>query len=288
MASKKPNKYKTLLVESRNGIGIIWLNRPELRNAFNTEMVAELDAAFGAMEADDAVRAVVLAANGPAFCAGADLNTMKAMAGFSQAKNLEDARGYTSLWKRIDTLSKPVVARVHGAAIAGGTGLVAACDIAVASTDAVFALTETKIGLVPATVGPYVLRAIGMRSARRYFLTGERFDAAEAYRIGLVQELCPPAELDHVVNALLGELVQCSPAALAACKDLLSAIAEGSQGTPGDAVSEDTARRIAAIRVSPEGKEGIRAFLEKRRPAWHPEARSKPKANPRPKVKRKA
>ena len=278
MASKKPIKYKTLLAGSRNGIGIIWLNRPELRNAFNPDMVAELHAAFGAMEADDAVRAVVLAANGPAFCAGADLNTMKAMAGYSQAKNLEDARSYASLWKRIDTLSKPVVARVHGAAIAGGTGLVAACDIAVASTDAVFALTETKIGLVPATVGPYVLRAIGMRSARRYFLTGERFDAAEAYRIGLVQELCPPAELDHVVNALLGELVQCSPAALAACKDLLSAIADDSQGTPSAAVSEDTAKRIAAIRVSPEGKEGIRAFLEKRRPGWHPEAASKPKA----------
>jgi methylglutaconyl-CoA hydratase len=257
--------YQNLLLEARNGVGIVWLNRPELRNALNADMVRELKAALRQLEQDDSVRAIVLAAAGEAFCAGADLNGMKAMAQASRAQNLASARESAALWHSIDRLRKPIIARVHGAAIAGGMGLVAACDMAIASTDASFSLSETRLGLLPATVGPYVLRAIGMRSMRRYALSAERFNAAEAYRIGLVHDLCPPEELDGRINDLLGALMDCAPGAIAACKDLLRAL-DGR--AIDDALMEDTAHRIADIRASAEGREGIQSFLERRDPWW--------------------
>lgn len=264
MKNKTP-AYATLEVQVLNGIGILWMNRPEVRNAFNEAMIAEMTQALAAFEADARVRAVVLAGRGEAFCAGADLNWMKKMAGYGFAQNQADALGLARMLNALATLSKPTVARVHGPAFAGGTGLVAACDIAVAAHGVQFCLTEVKLGLIPATIGPYVVAAMGERMAHRYCLTAERFDASEAYRIGLVQELCPEEELDATVNGLLGHLVAAGPHALAATKDLIRAVAN--RAVTEDVI-QDTATRIAAIRASREGQEGIRSFLEKRRPDW--------------------
>jgi methylglutaconyl-CoA hydratase len=259
--------YETLETDIREGVGIVWMNRPDVRNAFNEAMIAELAAAFRMMEADAAVRVVVLAARGPAFCAGADLNWMKKMAGYSLEQNREDALGLATMLHTLHSLAKPTVARVHGHAFAGGMGLVAACDIAVASFSAEFCLSEVKLGLIPATIGPYVVAAMGERAARRYTLSAERFNAAEAYRVGLVQEIAPPEKLDEKLDELLGHLVLGGPAAHASGKALLDAI---SRSPLGDALIADTARRIAEVRASAEGQEGIRSFLEKRRPAWLP------------------
>ena len=267
--TKTPAKYETLEIAKLNGVGIVWMNRPDVRNAFNETMIAELTAAFRALDADADVRAMVLAGHGPAFCAGADLNWMKKMASYSFEENREDAMGLAGMLHTLHMMSKPTIARVHGPAFAGGMGLLSACDMAVASQDAEFCLSEVKLGLVPATISPYVLAAMGPRAAQRYFLTAERFSAAEAYRIGLVQELALPAELDARINEILGQLVQAGPASLAATKDLIRAVA----GRPIDkALIGDTATRIAKARASDEGREGVRSFLEKRRPAWHPQA----------------
>jgi methylglutaconyl-CoA hydratase len=246
-------------------VAVLWLSRPQLRNAFDENMIAEVTEAFDALERDPAVRAVVLAGQGKAFCAGADLDWMKRMKGMSREENREDALRFAKMLNRIYTFSKPTVARVHGAAYAGGVGLLAACDIAVAANDAEFCLSEVKLGLAPATISPYVVAAMGMRAARRYCITAERFTAAEAYRIGLVQEIVLPAELDATVNAILGELVQGAPAAQASAKEMLRAVA----GAPiGPELIAQTAERIAALRVSEEGQEGMAAFFEKRKPAW--------------------
>ena len=258
-------KFDTLEIQSAHGVAVLWLNRPELRNAFNEVLIAELTRALKALAADDAVRAVVLAGRGKVFCAGADLNWMKKMAGFSPEENRADAMALAQMLHALHTLPKPTIARVHGAAIAGGLGLVSACDIAVASQDAEFCVSEVKLGLVPATISPYVLAAMGERLARRYFLTAERFTAAEAYRIGLVQELALPEELDATVNAILGHLVQAGPNALAATKDLIRSVARSPLNSE---LMADTAARIAAARASGEGREGVRSFLEKRKPAW--------------------
>jgi len=269
--TKNPLKYETLEVTEAHGVAIVWMNRPEVRNAFNETMIAELTAAFRALDKAPDVRAVVLAGRGPAFCAGADLNWMKKMAGFSFEENQRDAMGLAGMLHAVHMLSKPTVARVHGPAFAGGMGLLAACDIAVASQDAEFCLSEVKLGLIPATISPYVLAAMGERAAQRYFLTAERFSAAEAYRIGLVQELTLPGEIDTRINEILGHLVTAGPASLAATKDLMRAVAR----RPLDSkLIEDTATRIARARASDEGKEGVRSFLEKRKPAWHPEAKA--------------
>ena len=277
--TKKPVEYETLEVAEQNGVGIVWMNRPEVRNAFNETMIAELTAAFRELDKNPAVRAVVLAGHGPAFCAGADLNWMKRMAGFSFEENRRDAMGLAGMLHALHTLSKPTLARVHGPAFAGGMGLLAACDIAVATQGAEFCLSEVKLGLIPATISPYVLAAMGERAAQRYFLTAERFSAAEAYRVGLVQELTLPAELDARINELLGHLVTAGPASLAATKDLIRAVAR----RPLDAkLIEDTATRIARARASDEGREGVRSFLEKRKPAWHPEAKTSAAGRTRP------
>lgn len=257
--------YETLQVSVEAGVGTIRMNRPEVRNAFNETMVAELMQAFQAADADEDVRAVVLAGQGPSFCAGADLNWMKKIAGYSLEENRADALRLATMLNTIYMMKKPTVARVHGAAYAGGMGLLAACDIAVAAEEAEFCLSEVKLGLIAATIGPYVVAAMGERQARRYFLTAERFSAAAALRTGLVHSLVPMAALDASVNALLGHLLAASPAAIAASKELIRSVARG----PIDQdMIADTAVRIAVARASADGKEGVRSFLEKRKPSW--------------------
>lgn len=261
--------YTTLETTLQQGVAVIWLNRPDVRNAMSAELIAELTDAVGAASEDDAVRAIVLAGRGKAFCAGADLNWMKQAAGYGPAENEADAGKLATLLRTIAESPKPTVARVHGPAFAGGLGLVTACDIAVASYDAKFCLTEVKIGLIPAMISPYVIRAIGARAASRWMLTAEVFDGAEAYRNGLVQEIAAPEELDGAVNAILGQLLLAGPAALAATKALIRDVAHR---PVDDALVRDTARRIAAARASDEGREGIASFLEKRAPGWQPRA----------------
>jgi methylglutaconyl-CoA hydratase len=257
--------YSTIEIHAERGVAVLWLNRPEVRNAFNETMIAELTAAFGELDADPAVRAVVLAGHGKVFCAGADLNWMKRMGEMDFEENRKDAMAFGAMLNRLYSIGKPTIARVHGAAFAGGMGLIAACDMAVASTETEFAVSEVRLGLAPATISPYVLAAMGERPARRYFLTAERFSAAEAYRIGFVQEIARPDELDATVNAILGEIVQGAPGAHAVTKDLIGAVA----GRPLDSkLLADMAVRIATARASDEGKEGVRSFLEKRPPAW--------------------
>jgi len=248
------------------GVARLTLARPEVHNAFNDLLIAELTESLERLGADPAVRAVVLAAEGKSFSAGADLNWMKAMAGYDEAQNLADARKLSRLLWTLDRLPKPVIGRVQGAALGGGVGLVACCDIVVASRGASFTLSEVKLGLIPAAIGPYVAAAIGERACRRYFLTAERIPAEEALRLGLVHRLAEPEGLDAAIEELLAALLANGPAALAAAKDLIFAVG----ARPVDAgVMEETARRIAALRASPEGREGIGAFLEKRKPGWN-------------------
>ena len=254
-----------LLVEKRQSVLTLTLNRPEIRNAFDDAQIERLTRALRDAEADSGVRVVVIAGNGSAFCAGADLNWMKRMAGYSYEQNLADAAALAEMLKTLDRMSKPTLARVHGPAFAGGTGLVAACDIALGTPGAQFCLSEAKLGLSPATISPYVVRAMGARMARRYFLTAEVFDAAEAHRIGLLSALVPAAELDAALDGLVTQLLAGGPRAIAAIKDLIRAV---SAGAVDETMIADTARRIAEIRVSAEGREGIASFLEKRKPAW--------------------
>jgi methylglutaconyl-CoA hydratase len=232
-------------------------------------VIAELTQALALIEANPRVRAVVLLGAGESFCAGADLAWMERMAGFSYEQNVGDARALAGLLQALASLPKPTIARVHGPAHGGGVGLVACCDIAVAAMEATFCLSEVKLGLIPATIGPYVVEAIGARAARRYMLTGERFDAAEAYRIGLVHDIVPSLEvLDERVNELLGLLMAAGPHAQRAAKALVRAVAH----RPVDEhLIADTAERIATIRASDEAREGIAAFLTRRSPAWVPE-----------------
>jgi methylglutaconyl-CoA hydratase len=252
-----------LKVEKKDGIARVTLDRPELRNAFDDALIKQLHDAFVALGKDEEVRIVVLAGNGPAFCAGADLNWMKRMAKYGYAENLADAEALALMLATLDRLPKPTIARVHGPVFAGGTGLVAACDIAVGSREAKFCLSEAKLGLSPATISPYVIRAMGERNARRYFLTAEVFGAQEALRIGMLSILTE--QLDEEIDALAGHLLAGGPEAHAKIKDLIRAVA----GRPvDDALAADTAKRIAEIRVSPEGREGIASFLEKRKAAW--------------------
>ena len=255
-----------LKVEIAGGVARVTLDRPEMRNAFDDALIAALTKALRALDADDKVRAVVLAGNGPAFCAGGDLNWMKRMAGYGYDENLSDAQALADLMKTLDRMRKPTIARVHGPAYAGGVGLVAACDIAVGVPEAKFCLSEAKLGLSPATISPYVLRAMGERMARRYFLSAEVFDGIEAHRIGLLSHLSPSEKLDGEIDEILRHLMQSGPQALAKIKDLVRTVAAGPVDDP---MIADTARRIAEIRVSPEGREGIAAFLEKRKPSWH-------------------
>lgn len=247
------------------GIAALTLDRPERHNAFDDGLIGELLEALHRLAADDSVRAVVLRAAGKSFSAGADLNWMRRMADYDEAQNRADAMQLAELMRCLNTLPKVTVACVQGAAFGGGVGLIACCDIALASESARFSLSEVRLGLIPAAISPYVVRAIGERAARRYMLTAERFDAAEARRLGLVHEVVAAEQLDTRLQALLDILLQAGPAAQAAAKDLILAVA----GKPVDPVLvEDTAARIAAIRASREGREGLAAFLEKRKPDW--------------------
>jgi len=254
-----------LTVEKKDAVAIVTLNRPEVRNAFDDLLISSLNRTLQELEKDDTVRAVVLAGAGKAFCAGADLNWMKRMAGYSYEQNLADAQALAGMLRSLDRLSKPTLARVHGPAYAGGVGLVAACDIAVGSHEAEFCLTEVKLGLSPATISPYVVRAMGERLARRYFLTAEVISAGEAHRLGLLSAVTARDDLDGTIDAILGHLVAGGREAQARIKDLVRAV---STGAIDDAMIADTAKRIADIRVSREGREGIASFLEKRKPAW--------------------
>jgi methylglutaconyl-CoA hydratase len=257
--------FETLEIEIAHHVAIVWMAREKVRNAFNEQMIAELTRAFRALGADADVRAIVLAAQGPAFCAGADLDWMRRMSTYSLEENRRDALALANMLRTIHESPKPTIARVHGDAYAGGMGLLAACDIAVAAYGASFCLSETRLGLIPATIGPYVVRAMGENAARRYVLTAEKFDAPEAFRIGLVHEIAPPDELDVKVNSLLGALMATSASAVAAAKQLVRDVA----GRPiDDALVADTAERIARIRASDDGREGIAAFLGKRKPRW--------------------
>ena len=258
----------SLAIERQGPVGVVTMNRPERHNAFDDALIAELTEAFRSMEAEDGVRLVVLSGAGKSFSAGADLNWMKRMAGFSLDENRRDAMGLAALMRTIAHFRKPTIARVHGAAYGGGVGLVACCDIAVAAQTASFALSEAKLGLIPAVISPYVIAAIGERAARRYFLTAERFDAAEAWRLGLVHELAAnDSDLDQKLGEIVDALLLCSPAAQMEAKALIRAVS----GRPVTSeILQDTAERIAKVRASPEGREGVAAFLEKRRASWIP------------------
>ncbi|WP_026873089.1 enoyl-CoA hydratase-related protein [Inquilinus limosus] len=251
-------------IEIENGVGTVVMDRPDRHNAFDEHVIADLTAAFARFGADDSVRAVVLRGAGKSFSAGADLDWMRRMAAYDEAANLADARALAALMRTIDMLPKPTVALVHGAAYGGGVGLVACCDIAIATEAASFSLSEVKLGLIPAVISPYVVRAIGARAARRYFLTAERFDAVEARRLGLVHELVAGDGLEEAARQVMAALRGNGPAAVRAAKDLIAAVA----GRPPAEVEEDCARRIAAIRAGEEGREGVAAFLEKRKPSW--------------------
>jgi methylglutaconyl-CoA hydratase len=252
------------------GVATITLARADRHNAFDESLIAALTTALRTLDADAGVRIVVLAGRGRSFCAGADLAWMQRMAQFSDAQNLADAGALAQMLATLDRLSKPTIARVHAAAMGGGVGLVACCDIAIAAADATFALSEARLGLVPATIGPYVVRAIGARAARRYFLTAERFSAAEAHRLGLVHDIVPAAALDERIAVLVSALRAAGPMAQRAAKELIAAVANRAID---DAMIGDTVQRIATIRASAEGRDGIAAFLERRAPTWAPTPR---------------
>lgn len=258
-------EFKTLTVSIADTVATITLNRPDVRNAFNEEAIEDLAVAFEGLGQTDTVRAIVLAANGPAFCAGADLNWMKKMAGYSDDENQQDAMRLANMLRTIYLCPKPTVAKVQGDCYAGGMGLVAACDIVVGSDAASFCLSEVKLGLIPATISPYVIKAMGEQAARRYFLTAERFDAREAHRIGLLHEVVAPEALDAQVAAIVKALVANSPNAVQQAKTLVREVV-GQQ--IDDTLLANTAGRIADIRASHEGREGVASFLEKRKPSW--------------------
>lgn len=261
--------YETLEIERAGGIATVWMNRPDVHNAFNAQLIVDLTAACRALEADDAVRVVVLAGRGKSFSAGADLNWMKAAAQASVEENLDDARRLAGMLRALAELAKPTIARVHGAALGGGMGLASACDICVAADRAVFATSEVKFGIIPSAISPYVIRAIGERQAGRYFQTAERITAARAAEIGLVHELVAAEQLDAKVHELVAALLEGGPKAQGAAKALIRAVANR---PIDDDVVEDTARRISSLRATPEAKEGLDAFLSKRSAAWVPKA----------------
>jgi methylglutaconyl-CoA hydratase len=257
--------WQTLDVQYDAQIATVILNRPDVRNAFNGAMVAELTQAFHELGASEKIRAIILAANGPAFCAGGDLAWMKNVASFDPAQNLADAQAMADMLRSIDRCPQPVLAKVQGDCYAGGLGLVAACDIAIGTESANFCLSEVKLGLIPATISPYVIRAIGERAARRYFLTAERFDAIEAQRIGLLHEAVPLAALDGRVAGIAKSLCAAGPHAVRRSKRLVHEVAAREFD---DALLADTAAWIAEVRAGDEGREGMQAFLEKRKPSW--------------------
>ena len=255
----------TLLISRDGPVARVFLNRPDVRNAFNDGVIAELAAAFTGFAADATLRAVVLGGHGKAFCAGADLSWMRAMADYTWEQNRADAQGLADMLHAIWSCPVPVIGRVHGDCYAGGVGLAAVCDILVAAEGVNFCLSEARLGLLPATIGPYVVKALGEQASRRYFATAERFDAARAHALGFVHEVVASDALDAKVDELVAALLANGPAAVRACKQLVQDVADR---PVDDALRADTARRIADIRASAEGKEGVQAFLNKRKPSW--------------------
>ena len=255
----------TLDINRTRHVARVYLNRPEVRNAFNDSVIAELTAAFTQFATDSELRAIVLGGHGKAFCAGADLGWMRAMADFSWEENRADAQGLADMLWAIYRCPVPIVGRIHGDCYAGGVGLAAVCDVLVAAEGIHFCLSEARLGLMPATIAPYVIRALGEQASRRYFTTAERFDAATAKALGFVHELVAPDALDAKVDEIVAALVANGPAALRACKRLVQDFA----GKPIDeALRTDSVQRIAGVRASVEGKEGLQSFLSKRAPAW--------------------
>ncbi len=256
--------YQYLLTARASGIERLTLHRPEVRNAFNDAMIAELTAWAASIAGDPAVRAVVLSGAGPTFCAGADLSWMARTIAFTEAENRDDARRASEMFRAIDTLPCPVIGRIQGAALGGGAGLAAVCDVVVADEHATFGFTEVKLGLVPAVISPFVLAKIGRSAARELFLTGRRFSAQHAVDIGLVHTLVAADQLDATIDAVLGEVLAAGPDAIAAAKRLIANVWDADDTT----ATTLTASALAERRASPEGQEGLRAFLEKRRPSW--------------------
>jgi methylglutaconyl-CoA hydratase len=259
-------EYERIELERDGVVARVWLNRPEVRNALDGGTVAELRSLLFELGSDDSVRVIVLGGRGKAFCAGADLNWMKAMAAFTRDDNLREAQSLADLFFTVYDSPKPVVARIHGAALGGGSGLVAACDIAIAADDTVFGFTEVRLGLIPSVISPYVFPRIGESAARELFLTGERIGAREALEIGLVRAAVPAEELDAAVAKRVSQLLQAGPRAISEIKELIEEIAFRRV----EDVQRYTVERIAELRASPEGQEGMRAFLEKRKPEWSP------------------
>lgn len=254
----------SLRVEQRGTVAVLTIDRPKVRNAFDGAVIDGLSDVFRRTAGDDAIRAVLLQAEGEVFSAGADLAWMRRMAEASPEENLADARRLAQLMRLVDTCPKPVVARIQGVALAGAVGLIACCDIAIATEGAEFGLSEVRLGLIPAVIAPYVVRAVGPRAARRLFLSAERIKAPEALRLGLVHEMVAAAGLDDAVTRQIAAILAGSPSAQAAAKKLVADVMRPID----DALIEETARRIAAIRASPEGREGLAAFLAKRKPQW--------------------
>lgn len=257
-------QFETINTEFAAGIARVTLNRPDVHNAFNDAMIRELTEAFVDIEKRPEVRAVVLSGEGKSFCAGADLNWMRKVKDYSYDENLRESLALSEMLYAIYASPKPTIARVHGAAIGGGTGLVAVCDIAVAASTAKFSFSEVKLGLIPACISPYVVKKCGEGKCREFFLTGERLTADKALSAGLVNAVAPPEELDAAVGNYLTHLVSSGPEAIRTCKELLRKVPQMSH----DEVKRYTAEVIARIRISDEGQEGMGAFLEKRRPEW--------------------
>jgi methylglutaconyl-CoA hydratase len=254
----------SILVSREGSVLRVALNRPEVRNAFDDGVIAALTKLANSAAEDQTVRAIVLSGAGKAFCAGADLAWMSKAIAYSQAENLRDAEDLARMLEKLDTVPVPLIGRVHGASLGGGVGLVAVCDVVVAATDAVFGLSEVKLGILPAVISPYVVRKIGVSAARELFLTGSRFDAVRAREIGLVHEIAAESELDGAVDRRVREVLSGGPRAIAAAKALIRDVVGES---PKDLIGLTTST-IAAHRVSEEGQEGMRAFLEKRKPKW--------------------
>jgi methylglutaconyl-CoA hydratase len=251
----------TITVSSQANLARVTLARPDVRNAFNADVIRELRDTFTSLSDDPHVRAVVLAGEGPSFCGGADINWMRGALELSYDENVADAEGMSMMFRAIDRCSKPVIGRIHGAALGGGSGLTAVCDIAIASDDALFGFTEVKLGIIPAVISPFVLSKIGQSHARALFLTGERFDAARALRIGLVHQVVAPDVLDAAVDATVAQIMTAGPSAVAAAKRLVPTVLSATY----DDTLGITANAIARQRTSPEGQEGLRAFLERRK-----------------------
>jgi methylglutaconyl-CoA hydratase len=260
----KENNFQTIVLSVDGGVGRITFARPEVHNAFNAEMIGELTQAFDLVKTDPSVRVVVMTGKGKSFCAGADINWMREIVHFSYEQNLSESLQLAEALHKLYSLPKPTVAMVNGTAIGGGNGFLSACDIAVASDEAHFGLSEVKIGLVPAAISPFVIRKIGESKAREYFLTGKRINAQKAYEIGLINQVVPLYYLRDTVDELVGLLLTSGPEALANCKELIFQVPQMSL----EEVKEFTARMIANLRISEEGQEGMASFLEKRKPKW--------------------